>query len=85
MEEERSLLGQVGDILLTQFKVAAKARVDAATPSVRPRPLLSGAWPLQCWRLCDHRLQQTSGLPCCCAQANMNCSLISAAHACETS
>ena len=39
MEDEKSLLGQVGDILLTQFKVAAKARVDAATPNVGSVPL----------------------------------------------
>lgn len=34
-KEDRSLLGQVGEILLTQFKVAAKARVDSAVPNVR--------------------------------------------------
>ena len=36
MDEERSLLAQVGHILLTEFKLAARARVDAANPLVNP-------------------------------------------------
>ena len=43
MDEERSLLAQVGHILLTEFKLAARARVDAANPLVKP---LTGVHPV---------------------------------------
>ena len=55
-KEDRSLLGQVGEILLTQFKVAAKARVDSAVPNVRSWSLLS----------CDSCRQLEHHLRACC-------------------